>query len=316
MKHFLGDKEMVRRTKKKNYSSLAQKRREEKKERLKREFYIFVALIIVFGFIYFFTLIVSDTPNTINKAVTSNVYAEEETESKDMDFEKMTEEQKNIQLESQKKISEKIAQQVTRQQEEERIKKLNKKTAYLTFDDGPSQNTNQILDTLKKYNIKSTFFVLGNMAEKSKNTIIRERDEGHLIANHTYSHDYNYLYASTDNFLKDFRKNEEVLKGILGSYSSNIVRFPGGSYGRKPEFKDALTKNGYKYYDWNCSTGDASAVYVNKDTIISNVRSSFANQKQLIILMHDAPAKTTTAEALPSIIEFLKSQGYEFDVLN
>lgn len=193
-----------------------------------------------------------------------------------------------------------------------------KKVAYLTFDDGPSSNlTPRILDILKKYDIKATFFLIGTMANENSELVKREKNEGHSVCIHSYSHDYKYVYSSTENFLSDVKRCEMVIKSILGDdYEAKLIRFPGGSFGnRLNPYKEAVKKAGYRYVDWNALNGDAEAKYVSIDKLISRLKETAAGQEHLVILMHDAPAKETTVQALPSIIEYLKGKGYEFKLL-
>ncbi len=189
------------------------------------------------------------------------------------------------------------------------------KTAYLTFDDGPTyNNTPAVLDILLKENVKATFFVIGSMAEKNPEVLRREKAEGHVIANHTYSHNYKYIYSSPQNYLKDLKKAEEVITSIVGDYNKTLTRFPGGSFGRQA-YKAAVEKAGYKYVDWNSLNGDAEGKKRTPEELINRVKESSENKDNLIILMHDAPGKETTVQALPDIIQYLKKQGYEFKVL-
>lgn len=200
----------------------------------------------------------------------------------------------------------------------------NKKTAYITIDDGPSRNnTPRNLDTLNKYGIKATFFVLpkDHMDDLYKRII----DEGHLIGNHSYSHDYNYLFASTENFKKDVIEARDFIYNRF-QYTSTVFRFPGGSMGHEnstiKDRTDILAGLGYKYFDWDVSTNDTDPnlkKYVDEEYIVNllanNVIKGTQNRKKLIILMHDLSDKTYTAKALPKIIEGLQKQGYVFDVL-
>lgn len=192
-----------------------------------------------------------------------------------------------------------------------------KKEAFLTFDDGPTTNiTPQILKILDDYNIKATFFVVGQNAEKHPELVREEKDKGHSIENHTYSHDYKYIYASTSNFIKDVEKNNQVLTSILGEYDSKIIRFPGGSFGSKrAPYREAVKKAGYTYVDWNALNGDAEALNVPADKLLANIKSTVTNQNHLVILMHDSSTKQTTVEALPKIIDYLKSKGYVFKAM-
>lgn len=197
------------------------------------------------------------------------------------------------------------------------------KTAYLTFDDGPSDNTIKILDILKENNIKATFFVNGH--PERKEIYQRIINEKHTIGNHTYSHDYAALYKTIDGFDKDKQKLDDLLTQITGK-KPVILRFPGGSnnhvsfsYGGS-DFMDKLTKHikqsGIKYFDWNVDSTDASVTTQDKDKIIAEVLKGSKNKKQAIILMHDSSPKTTTVLALPSIISGLKAQGYKFSTLS
>jgi len=198
------------------------------------------------------------------------------------------------------------------------------KTAYITIDDGPSRNnTPKNLDTLKKYGIKATFFVLphNNMDDIYKRII----DEGHVIGNHGWVHDYDSLYSSLEYFKKDVTKARDYIYKKLG-YTSTVYRFPGGSMGRNKEVikkrADLLSELGYRYFDWDVSTADTDPnlrKYGTEEQIVdllaNNVIKGAKNKKKLIILMHDSEGKTYSANALPKIIEGLQKQGYVFDVL-
>ena len=192
------------------------------------------------------------------------------------------------------------------------------KVAYLTFDDGPSKvNTPKILDILAENDVKASFFVIGKMAEINKAMIIRENAEGNIVLNHTYSHDYKYIYSNTANFIADYEKGELTLKSILGNdYVVKYIRFPGGSFGvaRKP-YREAATMAGYKYIDWNCLNGDAESTNVPTIKLIENIKKTSVGKNYLVILMHDTDAKVTTVQALPEIIKYLRLQGFAFKPL-
>ncbi len=192
--------------------------------------------------------------------------------------------------------------------------KFSSKRAYLTFDDGTSENTVKILDILKQYHVKATFFVTGSCDES---LLKRMQSEGHIIGNHTNSHKYEVLYSSSDAFWADFNKEQQYLESILGT-TSPFMRFPGGSnnsIGMKNGVMGNITtqakQNGYIYVDWNVDSGDARGNNIPKDTIVSNVLNATNGKNEVVILMHQTKPKQTTAEALPEIIEGLQSQGYE-----
>ena len=192
------------------------------------------------------------------------------------------------------------------------------KIAYLTFDDGPSANTTPgILKVLDNYNIKATFFIIGSMAVRYPSLVKMEAKDGQSIGNHTYSHNYKYIYADTNAFISDVNKCNTVLKSILGNgFNSKLLRFPGGSFGPKlAPFRDAIKNSGYHYIDWNDITGDADGQNIPVDILLNNLKRYTEGKEHVIILMHDAPDKDTTVQALPQVIEYLKSQGYSFDTI-
>lgn len=196
------------------------------------------------------------------------------------------------------------------------------KIANLTFDDGPSKNTEKILSILNHYNIKASFFVNGNESELGTEMYKKIVANGHTLGNHTYSHDYSYIYQSVENFDEDFNKMDNKITALTG-IKTKYIRFPGGSnnhisyrYGGKkimPQIEKEMINKGYVYYDWNVDSGDASAKLVKKEKLIRNVLNGAKNKKNITVLMHDTNAKSTTPEALPTIIEGLKKQGFTFE---
>ncbi|WP_052947377.1 polysaccharide deacetylase family protein [Aneurinibacillus tyrosinisolvens] len=209
-------------------------------------------------------------------------------------------------------------------QEMEKTKDVNKKVAYLTFDDGPSTNTGKILQILNNEHVKATFFVVGNNTDFGKEAYRQIIAGGHAIGNHTYSHNYRTLYGSVEAFQEDFMQLENLLYETIGQRPS-ILRFPGGSnnhvsrkYGGRQlmnRLADLKTKEGYQFFDWNVDSRDASKIVQNTDTIVQSVLNGSRNKKKAIILMHDSQVKTTTVQALPRIIAGLKKQGFSFDSL-
>lgn len=197
------------------------------------------------------------------------------------------------------------------------------KTAYLTFDDGPSPNTLTILNILKVNNIHAIFFVNGRPQYSS---IYKEIiNQGNEIGNHTYSHEYSEIYKSAADFNADVEKLNNFLFS-LGISSPVFMRFPGGSnntvsynYGGKNIMNTLIVEEsskGYFYVDWNVDSGDADKITEPKQYILNKVISEAKGQNNIIVLLHDAPSKSTTAEVLPEIISYLKSQGYTFELLS
>lgn len=192
------------------------------------------------------------------------------------------------------------------------------KICYLTFDDGPTKEvTPKVLDVLKEYNVKATFFMLGTMLEANPDIAKRAYEEGHLLANHSYSHKYKELYASEESFLAEIKKVEGLIQNITGEEPFPLMRFPGGghnagTYGeQKQRYKLALQREGYYFADWNALNGDAEGVNVGAEQLLARLKET-ATQQHIVVLMHDATIKKTTPQALPGMIEYLKEQGYEF----
>lgn len=200
------------------------------------------------------------------------------------------------------------------------IYKSDTKRAFLTFDDGPSEVTNQILDTLKQEKVKATFFVLGSNVKALPNVVKRIYDEGHYIANHGYSHVYSKIYASSQTVLDEFNQCNDAVKEAIQvpEYNSHLFRFPGGLAGGKyatikNEANELLKQNEVMHVDWNSLTGDAETNNLSIEFELQRLRETSEGKNSLIILMHDAQAKKTTADALPNIIAYLKEQGYKFE---
>lgn len=194
------------------------------------------------------------------------------------------------------------------------------KTVYLTFDDGPSNNTQQILDILNRYDVKATFFIVPKQNELSNENLKKIHDSNNVIGVHSFSHVYKQIYSSVDAFLDDFNNCSSYIKNITG-VSPEIIRLPGGSINGynssiSVELLSEVSRRGFVYFDWNVDSTDASHKLTPTDTIVQNVINGVVTNKTSIILMHDCNTKTTTIEALPRIIETLKGMGYNFSVID
>ena len=199
-----------------------------------------------------------------------------------------------------------------------------KRVVYLTFDDGPSTtNTPQILDI---FNVKATFFVLGKMLEAGngeKDVLKDIAENGHAIANHTYGHDYAYLYPNgtmnVDNIVSDVEKNNDIMKEILGDdFSTRVIRFPGGYWsweGRTP-MRDKMIETGYCNIDWNALNEDAQGAAKTAEELVQKTKENIErlgpDADSVVLLMHDTYGKEETVKALPQIIEYLQDKGFEF----
>ena len=187
---------------------------------------------------------------------------------------------------------------------------------YLTFDDGPnSGTTNVILDILKEEGVKATFFVTNKGPDE---LIKREYDEGHTVALHTATHDYSIIYSSDEAYFNDLYSVQQRVKNITG-YESKIMRFPGGasntvsrrySVGIMSRLTKEVVARGFKYYDWNVSSGDAGNT-TDPNVVYSNVVNSLNRNRPNMVLMHDI--KPYTRDALRNIIRYGKNNGYTFE---
>ena len=193
------------------------------------------------------------------------------------------------------------------------------KVVYLTFDDGPSENTEQILDILEKYDAKATFFITGANAEK-RPLIKRAYDAGHTIGLHTYSHDYADVYSSEEAYFNDLEKVGKIAEEQIG-YVPCFIRFPGGSSNKVSEkyspgimskLAAKVQEKGYQYYDWNVDSGDGSGA----DSEEIKSRSVTDQYSHVMILFHDSQTKTETVKALPAVMEYYKKLGYEFRAID
>ena len=204
------------------------------------------------------------------------------------------------------------------------------KYVFLTFDDGPSNSTEKILNTLKDKDVHGTFFVLGSSIEKDSKRqeyLKEELKSGNAIANHSYSHDFKKLYPGNklniDYFMDEFNKTNDIMQSILGGeFDCRVLRMPGGYGTRKyykdpslKEFDNTLQENGIINVDWNALDGDAEGKPYSTEEMLNYVKKTSKGKNHVVILMHDAAGKEKTVEILPQIIDYYKNEGYDFKVI-
>ena len=221
-----------------------------------------------------------------------------------------------------------VAANEVEQMLEAKYKEKNK-YVFLTFDDGPSQNTSEILKILNEKDVRATFFVVGSHLknEKDKELLKKEIEDGNAIANHSYSHDYKKLYPGNvtdlNYFIDEVNKTNKEMQSILGdNFNCRVLRMPGGymsrKYYRDPNLKglnEFLEKEHIVNLDWDAETGDATGKKLTTEEMVQNAGKYISTEDHVILLMHDADAKVQTVKALPSIIDFFKSKGYEFKII-
>lgn len=193
---------------------------------------------------------------------------------------------------------------------EEAVKE-GRKVVYLTYDDGPSRNTGKLLEILKKYDVKATFFLI--KTPEYEEYIKKIVEEGHTLAMHTLTHDYLYVYKSLETFKEEVDGIRDYLTDVTG-VTPSIFRFPGGSSNSQTRvpittYIDYLNSQKIVYFDWNVSSGDGGVGELKVEDIYNNVISGVEKNDISIVLMHDSEYKGTTLEATPLIIEKLQEMN-------
>lgn len=197
-----------------------------------------------------------------------------------------------------------------------------KKTCYLTFDDGPSPNTALILDILKSYGIKATFFVTAT-SPKDFMYIKEAYLDGHAIGLHCFNHDYEYVYKSLKNYIQDLNKIKEVVYKQIGVYPS-IIRFPGGSSNQvSKKYNKGIMKRlvkkvidlGYQYYDWSSINGDGENIKTVQG-LVKKAKEEVIGKEDVMFLMHDSGNSENTVKALPKILDYLIDEGFQFELID
>lgn len=206
----------------------------------------------------------------------------------------------------------------------------NDKEIFLTFDDGPSENTREILKILKEEDVHATFFDIGSALKDNKENqelLKQEIDQGNAVAGHSFSHNYKTLYpgnsVDVNKFMNELNETNEIMKSVLGkNFNARVIRMPGGymsrRYYRDPNLKaldEAFAKDNIVSIDWDAETGDATGRHYTVEQYVQNSAKNINTLNHVILLMHDAAAKKETVQALPAIIKFYKEHGYAFKVI-
>lgn len=201
------------------------------------------------------------------------------------------------------------------------------KTVYLTFDDGPSENTEKVLSILKEAQVPATFFVIAAENNEEYLPVLEQTlEDGHCIGLHTCTHEYRKIYASAEAYWTDIEALKAKLKPYCGDYKFSVLRFPGGSTntvshkyggsGLMDTLIEQAGKNGYSIVDWNVSAEDSVGGNPSANTIASRVIKGCKGKNSAIVLMHDSSTNSASAEALPTIIAWLKENNYTFDTVD
>lgn len=286
-----------------------QKARRSRVDRLKKIILGAVAMAILIPVMI--CIVLGIKVNTLSKEVQQLEQLLEEAELKSQEQEVGVFATAYVEESPREVASEQFLEENDKQDAKEEIQAERK--VYLTFDDGPSSQTEEILDILKEYDVKATFFVVGKTDERSVAAYKRIVEEGHTLAMHSYSHKYQEVYASKESFVADMEQLQEYLYEITGVWP-RFYRFPGGSSNKvsQVEIRELiayLNEKDITYFDWNVSSGDAVSGQLPKETIVRNCLTQIYGQDESVVLLHDAGDKRTTVEALPEIIAAVRMQG-------
>ena len=200
---------------------------------------------------------------------------------------------------------------------------LSEKWVCLTFDDGPSKTTPDVLAALNTAGVHGTFFVVATgYNEKYLPLLTQAAAAGHQIALHSASHEYSDIYRSSAAYWKDIALLKQRIAPYVDAENIRYLRFPGGStntvsrrYGGKglmQQLKTEVEQRGWQWVDWNVCAEDAVGGHPSADTIYRNVVRETGEQTHCVVLMHDSATTRTTAEALPDIIRWYADNGYAF----
>lgn len=193
---------------------------------------------------------------------------------------------------------------------------MDEKTIYLTFDDGPSVLTGEILDILNKFDVKGTFFLIGNQIKGQEEIVKRIHKEGHSIGLHTYTHEYKKIYSSQQRFISEMLTTQKIIDDLTG-VKPNIIRFPFGSNKKLSQsFLNNLHNHNFKVYDWNLFMSDGINCKTPPYKLYKEATKPVESGEPVILLMHCDYTHKNTCKALPEVIKFYKNKGYEFKVID
>lgn len=190
-------------------------------------------------------------------------------------------------------------------------------TVYLTFDDGPSVRTDEVLAALAEKGVKATFFVTGKSDEADLERMRKIVQQGHTIGMHSYTHNYFQVYTSVESFLDEFHRNFLQIYEATG-VKPTVFRFPGGSIngydgGFYQEIISEMIRRGFVPFDWNISSEDAATSHILPvDTLVNNVVQNAEGKVRCFVLFHDSMDKVTSAQAVGPVIDQLREMGFEF----
>lgn len=192
-----------------------------------------------------------------------------------------------------------------------------KKSIYLTFDDGPANKvTKDVLDILEKEDVNATFFLIGEQIKGQEDIVKRMYESGHALGLHSMTHKKNQLYSSNENFLKEMIETQNTINSVV-NVKPTILRFPFGCNNNSYKISESMVKtlhdNNLKIYDWNTDSGDGANPHSSPYKILKNSKS---DKNRIFLLMHCSYVSKNTVKALPLIIKYYKEHNYEFKIID
>jgi peptidoglycan/xylan/chitin deacetylase (PgdA/CDA1 family) len=190
------------------------------------------------------------------------------------------------------------------------------KVVFLTFDDGPGKYTEKVLELLKKYNIKATFFMLGEVVKYYPDIVRKVYEFGHTVASHTYYHNNYYklqknlpIESCKKKLDEELKMTEEEIKKILPQVKIKYLRMPNGYY--KDWVSEIAKKYGYKVINW---TFGCDWHNYTEDEMVKKYKNAL--QPGCIYLFHDGGKnRIKTINVLQQVIEYCINSGYRFGSL-
>lgn len=318
------DKKNISENKKEVDNKVIDKEQETCKNKVKSNIYAIYTVLFTVLIVILVVLSMKDNPKSsdnTNRKKLPNLEKTEESLSKNVENAENKSDSEKLSNKKEVHESNKEESEEDKADDKEDDKDVDDgKKVYLTFDDGPSENTAKILSILEKYDAKATFFVVYHKGDKNKKIYKRIVDEGHTIGVHSYTHNYKKIYASEKSFRQDVLKMKNFIKDLTG-VETNIYRFPGGSGNQvsKVSIKKCikvLKEESMIYFDWNVENGDAIGKKLSDKQLVNNVVKNVKNKNTPIVLMHDTETKDATVKTLPKVITSLQKQGYKFVAIN
>lgn len=191
---------------------------------------------------------------------------------------------------------------------------LPQKVMYITFDDGPKDDTPELLALLEELDVPATFFLVGARVRAFPDYARMIAEAGYPIGCHSMAHSYSYLKEDVRNISADLERFTRLMRETVGeAFETDLYRFPGGSTSYSSSARRCVVEQGYAWFDWNGMTGD-TLPDMNAERIEQYALRTSGSQDVIILLAHEGKRKTR--DALVGIVGHYRALGYEFRTLS